>query len=108
MPAFDQDLRIAREAARIARDIGDARHGRCRQLYDLFLGARARRIEQHGAEAVELGGRERSPIEVAMLDQDCASDSPCHALEREHRVAGGFPRIDLAPFRQCQREGAEP
>src|SRR3546814_5372392 len=57
--ARDQQLRIAREARGVAADIGDRRHRRRRELPDLLLGPRARRVEDYGAKPVKLCGNQR-------------------------------------------------
>ena len=95
VPALLQRSRIAREGGGIARGIDDAGHLRSRKLRALHRRARARRIEQHGIEVVELGRGERIAKQIASLHRRAATT---------RASAGGFHSDDSLPvgFEQAE------
>src|SRR5690606_35259530 len=58
------------KVAGVARNHGEARHARCRERFRLSPRTGARRIHDHGIEAVELGAGERSALQIAPFRAD--------------------------------------
>ena len=63
--AVDQDAGVARESRGVAGDRDRPGHPGDREHLGLRPGAGARRIEDHGVKARELGGEKRPLVEIA-------------------------------------------
>ena len=91
-----QGARVAREAAGIARGVDHARHLRARQLGRLRGRAGARRIEQHGVEAIELRRRQRIAEEIAALDGHPPAQPACRRFGRGNGRLVALEQRDLS------------
>ena len=68
--AVDEGARVAREGHGIAGNRDHRRHGRCRQLARLRLGALPRRIEHHGVGPFALRLADRARVTAVDNDAD--------------------------------------
>ena len=106
--AIDQDFGIAREGRGIAGHRDHQRHLALCQFARLRVRALARRIENHGVEALQFRRGERAAEEIALLHRDGFETRRMRGLsKRLERGRVGIDGGDFRFFRKPQRERAD-
>src|SRR5690606_16100520 len=103
----NQELRVAREACRVAAYTGARGHVRCGELLDLFLRPSAWRVEDHRAKAVEFAGNEGPPEQVAVLGRYQRPGAVRGAGQRQQSIARALGGVDFASLVNRERKGPD-